>query len=265
MSTTCMIRPGLFDLIAPDHLLDVLDLAAVERAAWPARQAALRATGVPRADEEADAAAAAAKEAEEKAAADAAAAKEAEEKAAKDAAALGDAGKAALAAERKARKDAEKAAREAQAKLKEREDADLSETEKLKKQVEEANGKVSSATEKLRRANLLTALGDAGLVGARAKAAVRLLDVEFDDDDEPTNLKDAIKAATAEYGEDMFKAATAKKKPGGSDAGDGNEDREGPTLTADELAAAKAAGMTPEQYEAFKNPQPDPSAIEKKK
>jgi hypothetical protein len=202
----------------------------------------------------------AAKAAAEKASADAAAA----EKAAQDAEAarkaeeakLGDAGKAALDAERKARKDAEKAAKEAQAKLKEIEDAKLSKEEAAAKRAEEAEAKVSTATDKLRKANLISALADKGLTGSKAKAAARLLDdVQYDDDDEPTNLDDAIKAAKAEYGDDQFKAV--KPKPGDiNSGGGGGEDRDGPSLTADELAAAKAADMTPEEYAAYKSTQP---------
>lgn len=263
MSTTTLST--LFDVVSVEQLTDLLDLAEIERRAWPARQAALHATGAPCADEDADAAAAAAKEAEEKAAADAAAAKEAEEKAAREAE-LGAGGKTALDAERKARRAAEKKAAEAQKKLDDAEAAKLSDLDREKKRADDAEAKVTGATEKLRKANLLTALAVEKV--ANPKAAARLLDgVEFDEDDEPTNLQDAIKAAKAEYGEEFFGAAKApKKKPGSGDAGAGtDEDREGPTLTADELAAAKAAGMTPGEYEAYKLPQPDPALLDKKK
>ncbi len=104
-----------------------------------------------------------------------------------------------------------------------------------------------TATEKLRRANLLTALADEGLTGAKARAAARLLDdVEFDDDDEPTNLKDAIKAATAEYGKELFGVAA------GTHAVTAHQG-----LTANELKAARASGMTPEEYVAYKSPHPE--------
>lgn len=150
---------------------------------------------------------------------------------------LGDKGKAALEAERKAKRDAEKRAKDAEAKLKEKEDAELSENERLKKQAEEAEEKVKAATSKARRANLLTALADDhNLTGARAKAAARLLDsVEYDDGDEPTNLKDAIKAATAEFGEEIFKGA----KPGAGKADQGARDG------AKQLSSTE--GMSPEE------------------
>lgn len=202
-----------------------------------------------KAEAEKQAAETAAKEAEAKAA---------EEKAAADAAKLGDAGKAALDAERKARKDAEKAAKEAQKKLDDIEKQSLSETEKLKKEAEDGRKLAESATDKLRRANLITALADQGLAGGKARAAARLLDsVEYDDDDEPTNLDDAIKAAKAEYGEDMFKGA--KPKPGPTDGGGGNDPEDGPKLTADELQMAKSFGMTAEEYAQFKSPTAEPA------
>lgn len=150
---------------------------------------------------------------------------------------LGEKGKAALAAERKAKRDAERRLKEAEKKLKEREDAELSEIERLKKQAEEAEAKVSAAAEKARRANLLTSLAEEhDLTGARAKAAARLLDsVEYDDADEPTNLKDAIKAATAEFGEEIFKGA----KPAAGKADQGARDG------AKQLSSTE--GMTPEE------------------
>lgn len=170
---------------------------------------------------------------------------------------LGDKGKAAINAERKRAREEKKRADAAEKKLKDREDADADETEKAKKRADEAESKVSTATDKLRKANLITALADEGLTGSKAKAAARLLDdLEYDDDDEPTNLQDAIKAATAEYGEEMFKGAKPKPKPSNIDGGAGSEDRDGPKLTADELAAAKAAGMTPEEYVTYSDLHP---------
>lgn len=170
--------------------------------------------------------------------------------------ALGDAGKAALAAERKARKDAEKRAKDAEAKIKEREEAEATDLEKATKRAEEAEQKNSSATTKLRTANLLTALAGQGISGANGKAVARLLDsVEYDDEtDEPTNLDDAITAAKAEYGEAMFKGA--KPKAPAANGGGGNEGREGPELSAEELEVAKSMGMTPEEYANFKSPTP---------
>jgi hypothetical protein len=139
--------------------------------------------------------------------------------------------------ERAERERAEREAREARAELRRREEAELSETERLRKENEENRAKVEVATAKARGANLLTALADKGLVGAKAKAAARLLDgVEYDDDGEPLNLDAAIETARAAYGEEVF--TTAPSRPSG--------------LTTAEQEAAKRAGMSPQQYEAMK-------------
>lgn len=123
--------------------------------------------------------------------------------------ALGDAGKAALDRERSARKTAEKDAKERQKRIDALEAEKLSETEKLKREADQGRTLAQQATGKLRRASLLTALGAEGLVGPKAKAAARLIDgVEYDDDDEPTNLADRLEVAKAEYGEEMFSAPT---------------------------------------------------------
>jgi hypothetical protein len=166
---------------------------------------------------------------------------------------LGESGKAALEAERTARKAAEKTAREAQKKLDAAEAEKLSETEKLKKEAEDGKALAATATDKLRLANLRDALADKGFAGAKAKAVVRLLDgVEYDDGDEPTNLDAVLKTAEKEYGELVKpgKPAAPDIDPGGGGGG------KAPALTADELAAAKAAGMTPEEYANYKSPQP---------
>ena len=212
-----------------------------------------------------DAAAAAAKEAADKAAADAKTAADAQ--AAKDKAdadkkaeedKLGEGGKAALDAERAARKAADKRAADAEKKLQAIEDAKLSDAEKAKKEADDAKSAAAKAVEQLREAKLLVALGDHNLTGAKAKAAAKLIEgVEYDDDtNEPTNLEAVLTSATETYGEDMFKGATPKPKPPGINGGEGNEDREGPKLTAEELAMAKSFGMTPEQYAENKSTQP---------
>jgi hypothetical protein len=221
---------------------------------------------MPEPDEAAKAAAA------EKAAEEATAAKAAEEKAAADAAAaktddrLTDADRKALEGvvkkERDARREADKALAAAQKELDELKAADLSEKEKAEKRAEEAEAKVTDATSKLRKANLMTALADKGLTGAKAKAASKLLDgVEYDEDDEPKNLDESITAATAEYGEDMFKGA-ARPAPN-LNGGSGNEGDPPPPLTAEEIQYAKSMGMSPEEYSAYKNPEyvaPKPEA-----
>lgn len=115
---------------------------------------------------------------------------------------LGDAGKAALDAERKARKEADKAVRDALARIDELESAQLSENEKLKKDAERGRELAEKATTKLRNANLRDAIAAKGFSGPQAKAVARLLDgLAYDGDDEPTNLDARLEAAGEEYGD----------------------------------------------------------------
>ena len=126
---------------------------------------------------------------------------------------LGPGGKAALDAERSARRRAEKQARETRQRLDALEAEKLSETEKLEKRAQDGDERAAKATTKLRRANLITALAEVGLVGTKAKAAARLLDqIEYDEDDEPSNLGERIAAAKKEFGAELFTVATTEPK-----------------------------------------------------
>lgn len=99
---------------------------------------------------------------------------------------LGDAGKAALDAERAARKAAEKLAREAQAALRKREEADMSEHERA---VAEARKEGATEVTKAFQTRLLNAEIRARAAGklANPELAVKLVDLgdgAFDDDGE---------------------------------------------------------------------------------
>lgn len=128
---------------------------------------------------------------------------------------LGDAGRRALESERAARKAAEKAARDAQKRVDEMTRAQETEQERLQREAEEGKALAEKAMQTLQQANLLTALAEAGLTGAKAKAAVKLIEsVDFDDDQQPLNLDERIEAAKAEYGEEVFStAAPAAARP----------------------------------------------------
>lgn len=176
---------------------------------------------------------------------------------------LGERGEAALASERAARRRAEREAREAKAALRRREDADLTETERLKKEAEEGRARGEAATAKLRKATLLAELtkDEHGIADARAATALAIADglFEFDDDDEPTNAERAVEQLLAAY--PVLRGKKGKKAPtvdGGAGGGGGGGDT--PDLTADELAAARACGMTPEEYQKYKSPQPQVAA-----
>lgn len=111
-------------------------------------------------------------------------------------------------------------------------------------------------SQKLQRANLKAALADK-LPGKVALAIDLVRDVEYDDDDEPTNLDAVIAAAKAKYGDEIF-AGPAAPKPdppninGGAGGGSGGTP---PALTADELRVAQEAGKTPEEWAALKGVQ----------
>jgi len=148
---------------------------------------------------------------------------------------LGAAGKAALDRERQARKEAEKAQREMKARLDALEAEKLSESEKLQREALQGRELAAKATQKLREANLLTALAESGLTGPKAKAAVRLLDsIEYDDGDEPTNLPERIEAAKATFGAELFQGATPPPAANGKPASPARPDvHQGPRRDAE--------------------------------
>lgn len=178
--------------------------------------------------------------------------------------------KAILRKERQARRKAEREARREKRRADSRrrdddEDADdededddeRRETRRRgrRRERETRSDEVDRGTEKLRRANLLTALADEGYTGKRGKALARLLDeVDYDEDDEPENLSDAIEAAEEKYGKSLV--GKPKRRPGNTGGREGGDGGERPSLTADELEAAKAFRMTPEEYAEFKKTNP---------
>lgn len=168
-----------------------------------------------------------------------------------------------------ARKEAREAKKEAKAnkaaadELKTLKEAEQSDADKLKQQVTEAEAKAEKTTTKARDANLKLALvdGDFGLVNT--KAAMTLLKaegIEFDEDDEPVDLADAI--AELVEANPFLKKADAKSDDDedeeddtGKDVntGGGSKNASAPNLTATELKAAKAAGKTPKQFAAMRD------------
>lgn len=172
--------------------------------------------------------------------------------------------KAILRKERKARREAEKktkkaerGARRRQRGRREGEPKKKSGKRERRDRDDEEDDAPDPGTAKLQRANLISALQEAGYTGKRAKTVARLLDdVDYDDDDEPVDLKDRIEEAEEAYGKEAVRKST-RSKPGSTDGGGGGGDGETPSLTADELKMAKSMGMTPKEYAAYKSPQPD--------
>jgi hypothetical protein len=131
--------------------------------------------------------------------------------------------------------------RDTEAKLKKLEEQGLSEADKLKKDAEEGTKRGETGTQKLRTANVILGLADHGLTGGRAKAAAKLLDtVEFDDDDEPTNLEAALKAAAKVYGDDVF--AAGGERPRGPHVPRGPQGLGGGSSSDMDAAIRRAAG-----------------------
>ena len=167
--------------------------------------------------------------------------------------------------EREARKAAEKGAKEgadAIKRLAEIEAANLSETEKLKKEAADARDALTATTSKVRAANLKVALGDAKYGLASAKAAATLLQaegVEFDDNDEPIGLDEAVNALVE--ANPFLTGEKPKPKAPNTNGGDGSGGSAPVVeLTAEELDMAKSFGMTPEEYAANKEVHPPQTA-----
>ncbi len=162
---------------------------------------------------------------------------------------------AALDAERAERKREAKDAKDAKAKLAAIEDADASELDKATKRADEAEAKVNTLTESVRKANLVAAFGDPkhALVDASAAAALAS-GVEYDEDGLPTNVDKLVTDLTGRYA--FLKGTPAAPKPGEINAGGGagGSGGGGPSLTAEHLSAAKAANMSPEEWAHYSDP-----------
>lgn len=150
---------------------------------------------------------------------------------------------------------------ELEKKLQEREDADKTEEQKRAERLAALEAEQAENVRRLRDLRLQLAVHEraAELEIADPALAVAALDrtrIAFDDDGDPSNLDEVLKQtldrhpalkATATGG-----AGAGGRKSGGTDGGSGGTSREGPSLTAEELDAAKAMGMSPERYAAFK-------------
>ena len=132
-------------------------------------------------------------------------------------------------------------------------ESQLSEHEREKKRADDAEAKLAASSARVREANLKVALADSGTHIVDIDTATILLErrgVEYDDDDNPVGIKDAIDTLVKEKPFLVGKVASK----GGNNAGAGNDDGEGSAgLTADELAMAKSFKMSPEEYAKWKD------------
>lgn len=142
------------------------------------------------------------------------------------------------------------------AKLDEIERAQLSEQEQAELRAREAEDKATKAERTLRKANLISALNHPDLNLVDARAAAKLIEgVEYDDDGEPSNLGrlDEADSLIAKFLAEhpYLRGERAKPTPPPTDAREGG-DRRTPQLSAEEIAAAERAGMSHEEYAAYK-------------
>lgn len=168
---------------------------------------------------------------------------------------LGPTGEAALEAERTARRDAERRAKAAEKALKEREEAELSEQQKQAKRLAELEAE-KQGWESERRTVYLTAAvtqlqPKLGLVDV--DVVTRLLDpaaIEWDDNHRPTNTEALVRALL--HDKPFLGGATRTTPPVGIGATEGTTTAPAPSLTAEELEAARSTNMTPERYASLK-------------
>lgn len=169
-----------------------------------------------------------------------------------------DALKESLRKEREIRANAEKKITELEPKAKAHDDlteAQKDELQKAKDALEDSNKTNSTLQQQIRDANLKVALADAkhGVASpSLAALALKAQGIEFDENNQPKDLDAAVKAAIEA---EPALAGTPSKKGapntnGGDGSGDGNNT---PNLTAEELEAAKASDMTPEEYVAYRD------------
>jgi multidrug efflux pump subunit AcrA (membrane-fusion protein) len=141
---------------------------------------------------------------------------------------MGEAGKHALKLERDRAKAAErevarlKAENEEltpyKAQAEELRRAQETEADRLKREAAENATRAAETSARLQQAYTENALAQAGIVGAAAQAAMRLVDgVQYDPQThQPTNLQERLEAAKSVYGEQYFQGAMPAPTPPGA-------------------------------------------------
>lgn len=159
---------------------------------------------------------------------------------------------------RQAEKDgkaAQKKAAELEARLEALEDEKLSAQDKVAKERDTLKAQAEQWQTERRTLNLKLAVHSLApeLGVADADLALAALDrtkIDYGDDGEPTNVKETL--ADLLERKPILKGTPAKATAPQIDANGGSQGGTPPNLTADELAAAQAMGMTAERYAAFK-------------
>lgn len=121
-------------------------------------------------------------------------------------------------------KRAKEAAEKAQAELKARQDAEKSELDRERDRTAELQNQNEAATRKLRKAMLVTAVSNPalGVAPDAIDLVAEKLDVEFDDNDQPQGVKEAVEAFLDERPSLKAKAASPSS-PGHNPANPGHQ------------------------------------------
>ena len=119
--------------------------------------------------------------------------------------------KSALEKERKAARDATRQLRDIQKKLDDIENAGKPESEKLVRERDDAIQRAEAAEQRIRSANARTAVYEAVGTAASPRAVFALIkdDLEFDEDDQPTNVDELI-AREKKADPGLFRAAAGR-------------------------------------------------------
>lgn len=144
-----------------------------------------------------------------------------------------------------------------EARLKEIEDAQLTEQEKVAKERDQLAGEKAAWEQERQATNLKLAVYaqavPLGIVDADlALAALDRSQVEYAEDGSPKNIADVL-LALLEAKPILKGVANSSSGTGDLNAGSGQGEGKKPSLTAEELEAARTLDMTVEAYAAFKN------------
>lgn len=145
-------------------------------------------------------------------------------------------------------------AEELETKLKAIEDSEKSELELAQQKAAELEQQQTSWQQERRETNLKLAVysrqTELGITDADlALAALDRKAIDYDDTGEPTNIEEQLKELLER--KPILKGTPQSPKPPDINGGAGANDTP-PALTAEELEAAKKAGMTPERYAQMK-------------
>ena len=168
---------------------------------------------------------------------------------------VGDVGARLIAEARKAARDAERRAKDAEKALREREEAELSEQQKQEKRLADLEAERTAWVTERQSVYLTAAVTQLsakyGLVDV--DATVRLLDrdnLDYADNGQPTNAEEMVRALLREK---PYLGGSRPATAVAIGATEGTTTAQPPNLTAEELEAAKGAGLSPERYAALRS------------